>query len=254
MLKTALRLINNNHGFWQVAAPIIASVAGSAIGGLLNNKGQDDANAANAALWREQAAYNTPANQMKRYKEAGLNPYLAISGGNPGNMANIPEQKPVQRGEMFNNMFQNLGTIMQARNMSEQNKNLQEQNKLLHAQTAQTENATNMHTMDTLQRLEKMKMETKNIHAQSELNKLEKEIRARDNALNIKYNMHSADSHHKFGYTERKIKDYVPKAYNYLKSRYQVVHAPSGSTSSTASKLKERTFGDYIRDRWLPKR
>lgn len=31
--------------------------------------------------------YNSPTQQMERYKAAGLNPHLAISGGNPGNMA-----------------------------------------------------------------------------------------------------------------------------------------------------------------------
>lgn len=37
----------------------------------------DKTNAANAALWREQSAYNTPTMQMTRLRDAGLNPNLA---------------------------------------------------------------------------------------------------------------------------------------------------------------------------------
>jgi len=42
-----------------------------------NRKMNRENNAANAALWREQTAYNTPQNQMTRLQEAGLNPNLA---------------------------------------------------------------------------------------------------------------------------------------------------------------------------------
>lgn len=35
--------------------------------------------------WRREVEYNTPLNQMKRYQEAGLNPNLIYSQGNPGN-------------------------------------------------------------------------------------------------------------------------------------------------------------------------
>lgn len=35
--------------------------------------------------WNREVEYNTPLNQMKRYQEAGLNPNLIYSQGNPGN-------------------------------------------------------------------------------------------------------------------------------------------------------------------------
>lgn len=42
-----------------------------------NLKAVEKTNEANAALWREQSAYNTPEQQMKRLETAGLNPNLA---------------------------------------------------------------------------------------------------------------------------------------------------------------------------------
>lgn len=38
-----------------------------------------------------QNEYNSPASQMGRYSEAGLNPHLIYSQGNPGNQATIPQ-------------------------------------------------------------------------------------------------------------------------------------------------------------------
>lgn len=39
------------------------------------------------SMWRQNNSYNSPAAQMKRYKEAGLNPDLIYSQGNAGNSA-----------------------------------------------------------------------------------------------------------------------------------------------------------------------
>lgn len=41
------------------------------------------------AFWNMQNAYNTPAAQMQRYKEAGLNPALMYGQGNSGNAGSI---------------------------------------------------------------------------------------------------------------------------------------------------------------------
>lgn len=43
----------------------------------------------NLENWHLQNEYNTPAKQMERFKEAGLNPHLVYSQGNPGNAAQI---------------------------------------------------------------------------------------------------------------------------------------------------------------------
>lgn len=45
----------------------------------------------NLEMWNRQNAYNTPAAQMQRYRDAGLNPNLAVSGGNPGNASQAPQ-------------------------------------------------------------------------------------------------------------------------------------------------------------------
>lgn len=44
----------------------------------------------NVKMWNMQNAYNSPQAQMERYKQAGLNPNLAVAGGNPGNASGIP--------------------------------------------------------------------------------------------------------------------------------------------------------------------
>lgn len=93
-----------------VAAALIgggASVLGSIFGGVSRNKAQQDANRTNLQIAREtnqqnwnmmtyqnqwneaqnekMLAYNTPSEQMKRYDQAGINPYLAASQIVPGN-------------------------------------------------------------------------------------------------------------------------------------------------------------------------
>lgn len=44
----------------------------------------------NVQMWNLQNQYNSPQSQMERYKAAGLNPQLAVGGGNPGNAGGIP--------------------------------------------------------------------------------------------------------------------------------------------------------------------
>lgn len=42
-------------------------------------------------MWHRQNQYNTPAEQMKRFKEAGLNPHLIYGQGDAGNAATMPK-------------------------------------------------------------------------------------------------------------------------------------------------------------------
>lgn len=46
-------------------------------------------------LWNLMNEYNTPANQMKRFKEAGLNPYLIYSQGSSGNASSSAQYTPM---------------------------------------------------------------------------------------------------------------------------------------------------------------
>lgn len=50
----------------------------------------EQANAHEIEMWNMQNDYNTPAAQMKRFEEAGLNPMLAYTQGNPGNATSAP--------------------------------------------------------------------------------------------------------------------------------------------------------------------
>ncbi len=93
-----------------VTAAIIggaSNLLGTIVGGASRNKAQQDANRTNLQIAREtnqqnwnmmtyqnqwneaqnakMLAYNTPAEQMKRYDQAGINPYLAASQIVPGN-------------------------------------------------------------------------------------------------------------------------------------------------------------------------
>lgn len=71
------------------------SALGSMIGSGISAAGSRSA--ANAAadraysLWKTQAEYNTPANQVKRYLEAGLNPNLIYGQVSSGNMSTTPD-------------------------------------------------------------------------------------------------------------------------------------------------------------------
>lgn len=79
---------------WLVPA---IQTAGSFISGLINNR-----NARKEA--QAMRDYNTPANQMKRFTEAGLSPYLIYQNASAGNMTQpIPEQRIPDIGESIGN-------------------------------------------------------------------------------------------------------------------------------------------------------
>lgn len=54
----------------------------------------------NTDMWERQNAYNTPSAQMQRYKDAGINPYLAMQNGNNGNAeaVSVPSANPAVTG------------------------------------------------------------------------------------------------------------------------------------------------------------
>lgn len=97
----------------------------------MNAYSQREANKATRDLWREQAEYNKPINQMARYQEAGLNPNLIYSQGNPGNMTSSPTMQPTHFDFDPNKQFVLSAT---RQNMIAQNANLQKQNTLLQSQ------------------------------------------------------------------------------------------------------------------------
>lgn len=126
-------------GIGKVVGGALGSITGGDLLGLgadlfnnsANAKAQREANEANIRLWRMQAEYNKPKNQMARYQEAGLNPNLIYSQGNPGNMTSSPTMQPVRYDFDPNKQFVLSAT---RQNMIAQNDNLHKQNSLLASQ------------------------------------------------------------------------------------------------------------------------
>lgn len=85
-----------------LGGPAGAVVGGSVLGALGDAYSQDYLSRQemkrNIALWEMQNAYNTPAEQMKRFKEAGLNPNLIYQQTNTaGAVGSSYSQKNVER-------------------------------------------------------------------------------------------------------------------------------------------------------------
>lgn len=88
----------------------------------------------NTRMWERQTEYNSPLNQMKRFKEAGLNPNLIYGQGTPGNADPVrpystPELKSIQSGTQAPYFNDISPTMMQGAAIAQQRP-------LLAAQTA----------------------------------------------------------------------------------------------------------------------
>lgn len=84
-------------------------------------------NSMNIDFWNMQNEYNKPLNQMKRFKEAGLNPALMYGQGNPGNASSLQsanytphKETPVDTGAFSTGMLQ----YQQGQSIDAQRKNI----------------------------------------------------------------------------------------------------------------------------------
>lgn len=83
--------------------------------------------------WEQNNMYNLPENQMKRFKDAGLNPNLIYGQGNPGNAKEMPKYQPAkadytkvspstlspeQRSQQVQNVFSNIMAISERFNQT----------------------------------------------------------------------------------------------------------------------------------------
>lgn len=66
---------------------------------IMNYGAQLQAQAYNERMWQMQQDYNTPAAQMQRLKEAGLNPNLAYNMANTGNASSSPQASKTTYGD-----------------------------------------------------------------------------------------------------------------------------------------------------------
>lgn len=70
-------------------------------------------NSINLDFWNKQNEYNRPINQMKRFKEAGLNPALMYGQGNPGNASSLQSANytPHKEATVDTSLLQNVGLL-----------------------------------------------------------------------------------------------------------------------------------------------
>lgn len=97
----------------------------------------DKQNEYNMQMWHMQNAYNTPAAQVARYREAGLNPNLIYGNGSSsaGNASSAPEME-AHHGSAAK-IMDLAQFVLQLKNMKAQNNNLNAQTGNINAQTAQ---------------------------------------------------------------------------------------------------------------------
>lgn len=149
------------------AAPLLPHLLpaiGTVVGGLFgsgtssygNYKQQQLANKANRELadlewernqqmWHMQNAYNTPASQMQRYRDAGLNPNLMYQQGTSGNASssptyNRPTMQAARMADFNTNIAPTLQTFADMKVKQAQANNMAAQTNLITEQ-AQTEAA-----------------------------------------------------------------------------------------------------------------
>lgn len=111
--------------------------ATSHIGGWFNDvTGVTQQNEYNLQMWKMQNEYNSPAKQMERYREAGLNPNLIYGNGSSsaGNATSAPSMESYSSGfSKFMNFWSNLYSL---KNLKAQNNNLNAQTDSIKADTA----------------------------------------------------------------------------------------------------------------------
>lgn len=104
----------------------------------------------NMDLWHRTNEYNHPSQQMQRYEEAGLNPYLAHSGNIAATQPQSTQQAGMQAtnkratstGDIISNMFKDLLGIpkeVETRRQKKEMHNIQLKKKDIEIQLAQTQ-------------------------------------------------------------------------------------------------------------------
>ncbi len=127
----------------------VLSTAGSLFGNMINNRGarraEARANEQNIKFWNMQNAYNHPAQQMQRFKDAGLNPNLIYGKGTPGNAEQITGAKAPEY--TMDNPLSNITDFADVKSKEAQKNNL----------NSQTANVS----MDTLVKAQNLRSKTK---------------------------------------------------------------------------------------------
>lgn len=121
-METSNNLGNNLSGIGSIIGGVAAPI-GSLISGWMTNRAQEKSNRANMVLakyqyeknleqWNRENEYNSPQEQMKRYKAAGLNPNLIYGQQNTSASSpqfDAPHIAPVTgMAQGLGNMFQQV--------------------------------------------------------------------------------------------------------------------------------------------------
>lgn len=96
------------------AVPAIISAVGAVAGSALNKKSIDSNNALQQNLVQDANAYNTPANQMQRFQDAGLNPYMMLGQVNAGNQSSVASTSPTDYSSGIQGVGNAANTLIQA--------------------------------------------------------------------------------------------------------------------------------------------
>jgi len=149
--------------FIPIVGPVASTIGGAVSTNKTNktnmaiNQMNNDFNAAEAQkardfqldMWNRENSYNTASAQRQRLSEAGLNPYLMMSGGNAGIASSAGSTSPataapplsMQRQD-FSGLTNSLSTALQIANQTKETtarvQNLQGQKSLFDAQASQT--------------------------------------------------------------------------------------------------------------------
>lgn len=111
-----------------------AATVGSGINAWLTERNNKRMIAENRAAEERERAYNSPVEQMRRLKEAGLNPNLIYgSGGNTGNLS--ARATETNSPQIQFNPLDVLRAREELRNMKKTGENLDQQNKKTKAET-----------------------------------------------------------------------------------------------------------------------
>jgi hypothetical protein len=118
----------------------IGTMLGNIGSQFINNAGSARQNRKNREwqeeMWNKNNAYNTPAMQMARFKEAGLNPHLIYGQGNSGN-SGAPPTLPPQRPEGQYNFADAIQTYVANRKQQTEIDNLKKAQDVMDADIIQ---------------------------------------------------------------------------------------------------------------------
>lgn len=146
-----------------------AQVASGLLGGSAQRSENKRAWNRNYNMWQQQNEYNSPANQMKLLKEAGLNPMLVYgSGGHSFSASTAPTMTPANMQGVYSDMGNAIGKVAERYLESERVKQaeikLNQDLQLGQEQINQVRANTNAVTASIL----KMGAETKRIQAETD--------------------------------------------------------------------------------------